>query len=168
MSKRQSLGRPYKQEVLLWGVAAISDTEVCWPCGCFIWRNPGSCGCFIWRSLEPVKPFPLQIQKVAKPFPEHLRPWGVRKAAVQKPGIREKSPRWVGWVTQLEKGRVFCSFVRDLSYSGSSSHVVSLLGSGGGHLTPGVIEEHACGVDPWPLAGATEQVRGGPGPRMEG
>lgn len=25
---------------------------------------------------------------------------------------QEKSPRWVGWVTQLEKGRVFCSFVR--------------------------------------------------------
>lgn len=71
-------------------------------------------------------------------------------------------------MTQLEKGRVFCSFVRDLSYSGSSSHVVSLLGSGGGHLTPRVVEEHACGVDPRPLAGAAEQVRGGPGPRMEG
>ena len=41
---RQSLGRPYKQEVLLWGAATISDTKVYWPCGCFI-----------WRSLEPVE-----------------------------------------------------------------------------------------------------------------
>lgn len=40
--------------------------------------------------------------------------------------------------------------------------MVSLLGSGGGHLTPGVVEEHACGVDPRPLAGAAEQVRRGP------
>lgn len=44
------------------------------------------------------------------------------------------------------------------------------LGSGGGHLSPGVIEEHACGIDPWPLAGAAEQVRGArvPGWRRSG
>ena len=59
-------------ELMLWSAAAISDTKVCWPCGCFIWRN-----------LEPVKPFTFQIQKVAEPFPEHLRPRGVREVVVQ-------------------------------------------------------------------------------------
>ena len=33
-----------------------------------------------------------------------------------------------------------------------------------GHLTLGVIEEHAHGVDPRPLASAAEQVRGAPVP----
>ena len=44
------------------------------------------------------------------------------------------------------------------------------LGCGGGHLSPGVIEEHARGVDPRSLAGAAEQVRGArvPGWRRSG
>ena len=85
--------------------------------------------------LEPVKPFTSQIQKVAKPFPEHLRPRAVREVAVPRAGIREKRLRWVGWGTQLEKGRVFCSLLRGLSGSGLSAPLVPLLGSGGGLVT---------------------------------
>lgn len=148
------------------GAAAVSDTKVCWPCGCFIWRNPGSCGCFVWRSLEPVKPFTFRIHKVAEPFPEHLRPWGIREAAVQRPGIREKSPRWVGWVTQLEKGRVFCSFVWDLSYSGSSSHV---LPSGIWWWSPQPRGHRGACVWYRPMAAGwcCRAGKRGPGPRME-
>lgn len=35
--------------------AAISDTKVCWPRGCFIWKN-----------LEPVKPLAFQVQRVGR------------------------------------------------------------------------------------------------------
>lgn len=159
MSKRQSLGRPYKQEVLLWGMATISDTKVCWPCGCFI-----------WRSLEPVKPFTSQIQKVAEPFPEHLRPWGVREVAVQRAGIREKRLRWVGWGTQLEKGRVFCSLLQDLSCSGSSAPLVPLLGSGGGPVTSPLGSSKSMHLVCRPTATGKCCRAGerGPGPRMEG